>query len=142
MDRKYLEELIKNIQGLVKCPNCGASYKTNMISILGGADHTFLVHLECSLCGSPTLATVMFRQQKSADLPDKDFYEREIKKSNFGNKNFNREIYKFGFGDLPVRGLETPFNQTRGKKINTDDVLNMHRFLKDFNGNFESILGE
>ncbi len=128
MDRKYLEELIKNIQSMVKCPSCGSPYKTNMISILGGTGQTFLVHLECRLCGQPTLATVMFRQQEKEGLAQSDFYG---------------EIQEIGMEGLPGQGIIPSRNipaQTPEKKVDTDDVINTHKFLKDFDGDFESML--
>lgn len=128
MDRKYLEELIKNIQSMVKCPSCGAPYKTNMISIIGGTGQTFLVHLECRLCGQPTLATVMFRHQEKKGLGQADFYG---------------EIQEIGMEGLPGQGIIPPRHmptQTSEKKVNTDDIIDTHKFLKDFDGDFESMI--
>jgi hypothetical protein len=123
MDRRYLEELIKNIQSLIKCPSCGSPYKTNMISIVGGSGQSFLVHLECSLCGLPTLASVIFRQGKIG----------------LGEKNSYNEI-KQPEMNLPISKSSFDYKKYQGQKIDANDVINMHEFLKKFNGDFESFL--
>lgn len=133
MNRRDLEQLIRSIQSLVRCPSCGASYHTNMITVVGGSNHTFLVHLECSRCGLSTMATVMFRQQRSVNA---DGYE---------------EIGEFSINSMPVDASWLPketlspgLSPTREKEseVTSDDVLDMHQFLKDFDGDFESYLSE
>jgi len=130
MDKKYLAELIKNIQSMIRCPNCGSSYKTNMISIVGGAGHTFLVHLECSVCGLPTMATVMFRQQTSTS---DDLY----KESSEMSLNFSPALDN-GLSSTPKIPPQDK-NKNLSEKVTTDDVLDMHNFLQDFDGDFESL---
>jgi ribosomal protein L32 len=129
MDRKYLEELIRSIQSLIKCPNCGSSYQTNTISILGGSSNqAFLVHLKCSLCGLPTLATVMFKHEGMPESQQQQFSE-------------GMDQFELDQAQKPIFNSSLPKRNTESK-LNTDDVLNMHRFLENFDGDFGSTPNE
>lgn len=58
MSRKYLQELIKNLQEFYKCPSCDTSYHFDDIKFLGQIDHYCFVQLSCHSCSMPVLATV------------------------------------------------------------------------------------
>ncbi|MGB9680808.1 MAG: hypothetical protein ACPLYC_01225, partial [Minisyncoccia bacterium] len=138
MDKRYLEELIRSIQSMARCPNCGSHYRTNMISIIGGAGHTFLVHLECLNCGVPALATVIFKQQEIKNEDGGFWQEKSFAYQDYSFEPFvdNKFLEKF---------LDEKFKDNKGKElenkspVTVDDVLETHRFLKNFNGDFEKI---
>lgn len=137
MDKRYLEELIRNIQSMARCPNCGSPYKANMISIIGGAGHTFLVHLECVHCGVPALATVIFKQQEIKNEDGSLWQEKAFAYQDYSFEPFvdNKFLDQF-LND----NLKSKKNNVEEKSpVTTDDVLETHRFLKDFDGNFEEL---
>jgi uncharacterized Zn finger protein len=111
MDRQQLQELIRSIRALMRCPNCGSSYHTSSIRVLEEADMACLIHLECSRCGMPVLATIVARTERI-----------EQPKIITGIKE----------KDLDQRDKLSP--------LTVDDVLNMHQFLQNFDGDFESLL--
>lgn len=58
MSRKYLQELIKNLQEFYKCPSCNTNYNFDDIKLLGQIDFYCFVQLTCHACSLPVLATV------------------------------------------------------------------------------------
>ncbi len=115
MDRQQLQELIKSIKSLMRCPSCGASYRASSIQLLEEMDVACLIHLECSQCGMPVLATIIAKTEK---IDQSRFI------TNFGEQEIN----------LPKE------EKVSSSSIDVDDVINMHEFLKNFDGDFESIV--
>ncbi len=58
MSRKYLQDLIKNLQEFYKCPSCETHYHFDDIKVLGQIDEYCFVQLGCHACSMPVLATV------------------------------------------------------------------------------------
>lgn len=58
MSRKYLQELMKNLQEFYKCPSCNTNYNFDDIKLLGQIDSYCFVQLTCHSCSLPVLATV------------------------------------------------------------------------------------
>lgn len=117
MDKKHIDELIRNIRDSIKCPNCGASYRASSIFILGEVKDTVLVQLECGFCKVPALASVTIKQQEANE------------------NNFEKPYFE-------TSGMSS-FRESQNadlEKVTTDDVLDMHKFLKNFDGDFKKIL--
>jgi hypothetical protein len=76
MSRKYLQELIKNLQEFYKCPSCDTSYHFDDIKFLGQIDHYCFVQLSCHACSMPVLATVSIGD-KITKPPKKDLKQAE-----------------------------------------------------------------
>lgn len=109
MNKSELQDLIRNLQALMRCPSCGAHYKSEEIQFLGQVDVAWLLQLNCAACSLPVLATVMV-----ADKPK----SRKIM-SDFRVDEFER------FGGF--------------SEVTADDVLEMHNFLDTFDGNFSAL---
>ncbi len=58
MSRKYLQDIIKNLQEFYKCPSCETHYHFDDIKVLGQIDQYCFVQLSCHACSMPVLATV------------------------------------------------------------------------------------
>lgn len=58
MSRKYLQELMKNLQEFYRCPSCNTNYNFSDIKLLGQIDQYCFVQLSCHECSLPVLATV------------------------------------------------------------------------------------
>ena len=108
MDREYLRILLKNLQSLLRCPNCGHRYTIDEIKLRGQSGPTFHLQLLCSECGVPVSASVAISGNlgELAGLPQ----IQEIK-----------QIKK------------------QSQPISSDEIIELHNFLKDFDGNFDSI---
>lgn len=109
MNSYQLQELIKNIQAMMRCPSCGATYESDHIHFLGQLDMAALIQLDCQSCGLPVMATIIVseRNQPQAKLMS----------------DISREDLKHGSKD----------------PVNADTVVDVHQFLKAFDGNFEEI---
>lgn len=58
MQPKYLQEMIKTLQELYKCPSCETNYHFDDIRVLGDLDPYCFIQLSCHSCSLPVLATI------------------------------------------------------------------------------------
>jgi len=105
MDNRNIKELLKNIQASVRCPNCGASYRSGNIHLLGQLEVIFIVHLFCGSCETSALATLIV-----------------------GEENVISKI---------VTNLQGNFREKVREAVTTDDLLDLHKFLTNFDGDFK-----
>lgn len=123
MNSYQLEELIKNIQAMIKCPSCGNAYKKENINFLGQVGQAVLVQLNCYMCKMPVMATIVASGIK--EMP------------NFkGMEQASKKIPDF----FPEAVLHSPHKREVNveKSISTDEAIDFHKFLEDFDGNFEN----
>ncbi len=109
MNSYQLQELIKNIQTMMRCPSCGAKYTADQINFLGQLDMAALIQLDCGSCGLPVMATII--------VSDKNQSKQKL------------------FSDV------SEDEDLQSEPVITDDVVDIHSFLKEFDGNFENIFG-
>ncbi len=95
------------------CGACGRSYRTGRISVLAQRDDLFFVDLSCRSCGAEAVAIVTIHV-------DDD------------------ESTQVDAGDLP---LAEPDAMQPAPPVDADDVLVMHEFLADFDGDFRALFG-
>src|SRR4051812_40028705 len=81
MSRKYLQDLIKNLQEFYKCPSCETHYHFDDIKVLGQIDQYCFVQLGCHACSMPVLATVAVGKEGAKDKRT-DLKQREGTKFN------------------------------------------------------------
>ncbi len=77
MSRRYLQELIKNLQEFYKCPSCETHYHFDDIKILGQIDQYCFVQLGCHSCSMPVLATVAIGKGGKTAKVETDLKARE-----------------------------------------------------------------
>jgi hypothetical protein len=82
MSRKFLQELIKNLQELYRCPSCENYYHLDDIKLLGEIDQYCFVQLTCHECSMPVLATVSVGHTDLTKRPKSDLGSRERQKFN------------------------------------------------------------
>lgn len=104
MSRKYLQELIKNLQEFYKCPSCDTNYHFDDIKFLGQIDQYCFVQLSCHACSMPVLATVSVGDQITKPSSKKDVKQAE----------------------------EARF--TKRGAISSLEIAEFHRFLSEANG--------
>ena len=109
MNSYQLQELIKNIRTMMRCPSCGANYESDNIHFLGQLDMAALIQLDCQGCGLPVMATIV--------VSDKNQPQAKV------------------LSDLGQEDLSSPSKDP----VSTDHVVDMHSFLKEFDGNFEKL---
>ncbi len=111
MNSYQLQELIKNIQTMMRCPSCGANYQENHIHFLGQLDMAALIQLDCESCGLPVMATIVISGGKEQQAP--------------------KLLSDVTAEDLKGKDAKNP--------VTSDHVVDAHQFLKEFDGNFEQL---
>lgn len=104
MSRRYLQELIKNLQEFYKCPSCETHYHFDDIKVLGQIDQYCFVQLGCHSCSMPVLATVAVGADKKTKKRSTDLGRYESAK--FASKG----------------------------SITADEIAGFHRYLTDLRG--------
>src|SRR5437588_6267951 len=100
MNSYQLQELIKNIQSMMRCPSCGASYGADHIHFLGQLDMAALIQLDCQSCGLPVMATII--------VSEKNQPQTKV------------------LSDMSREDLE---KGSAKEAVSTDHVVDMHQFL-------------
>ncbi len=102
------------------CPACGRRYRGSRIRLLAERDGLFFVDLDCSRCGSHTVAIV------TVELDESEM--SIIDASDIGSPD---ELYAEHLGEpLPVGAAP----------VTAVDVLEMHEFLDAFKGDVNTLL--
>ncbi len=112
MNSYQLQELIKQIRTAMRCPSCGSRYDADHIHFLGQLDVAALVQLDCQSCGLPVMATIL------------------VSEKNHGHSKL--------MSDLNREESEATIS---GDPVTTDSVVDVHQFMKKFDGNFERLFG-
>ncbi len=101
------------------CPACGRLYRDGRIRLLAEREGLYFVDIDCAACSSHTVAIISVELNESeltiADASD------------------------IGLLDASVAhlGEELPIGAS---PVTADDVLEMHEFLVDFDGDIEALL--
>ena len=102
------------------CPACGRRYRGSKIRLLAERDGLFFVDLDCARCGSHTVAIV------TVEMDDTSALITDISDLTLSTDSLPEHLGE----NLPAAAaLVTP-----------DDVLEMHEFLADFNGDLRALL--
>jgi transcription elongation factor Elf1 len=102
------------------CPACGRRYRGSRIRLLAERDGLFFVDLDCSRCGSRTVAIVTVELDES-EVAIIDASDIEL-----------------AVDDEPEHlGEELP---AAAALVTADDVLEMHEFLAGFDGDMRTLL--
>ncbi|CAN5756072.1 hypothetical protein BH24CHL6_BH24CHL6_11690 [soil metagenome] len=97
------------------CPACGRRYRAGRIRLLAERDGLFFVDLDCSRCGSHTVAIVTI-EQEDAEATIADLPRMASADEHFGER-------------LPRAAAP----------VTADDVLEMHEFLAHFQGDVDGL---
>jgi hypothetical protein len=101
------------------CPACGRRYRGSRMRLLAERDGLFFVDLDCSRCGSHTVAIVTVELEES---------------------EITIEVGDIAFAQdaLAHLGEELPDGAA---PVTADDVLDMHQFLAAYSGDVSTLLG-
>ncbi len=94
------------------CSACGRTYVADHIRVLAQRDDLFFVDLACQMCGAEAVAIVTVQVDDS-------------------------QTARIDVGDL----AEAPPVVDGPPSIDADDVIDMHRFLLGFDGDFAALFG-
>ena len=113
MNTNQIRKLLASLQLVMRCPGCGKKYNLDEIFLRGSMGNTYFLQLDCANCHTPVYATIALT----------------------GNL---KEVAK-NFEQLQMKPQK--IDQSTGKKldkISSDEIIDTHKFLKDFKGDFES----
>lgn len=102
---------LENLKPLIHCPVCRNEYQLAKMLVVESDGRRSTLHLTCDQCGISTLVLASFNQWGAVSL-----------------------------------GVMTDLEAGEAKKmlesepVSTDEVLSVHRFLKEWNGNVEEII--
>ncbi len=102
------------------CPACGRRYRGSRIRLLAERDGLFFVDLDCSRCGTHTVAIVTVELDES-EMAIIDASDIELARE-AGPEHLGEE--------LPANAAP----------VTADDVLDMHQFLVEFEGDMRALL--
>ena len=151
MNNQQFERLVHNLQDIMRCPHCSAKYGLEDINYLGQLDSMTFLHMRCSHCQTPVFASVALADQEG-DIVPTDITAADVSVANSAEE---ATVEDFGFGhrtldntdDMPM-GWDIPIEDIPADKLLNsltpvayDDVLDVHEYLKKFEGDFEKLLG-
>jgi hypothetical protein len=123
MNNEEFRQLFRSLGITMECPRCGKHYDLSDITLRSQAGNTYRLKLNCNYCHTPVSATVAISgdfgriAEKFALLPQVHKKPIDITKSSISSKK-------------------------KKGKITNDDVIDIHQFLSDFDGDFENTFKE
>ncbi|MBA7712482.1 hypothetical protein ES703_121459 [subsurface metagenome] len=106
------EGIIKKLVASVKCSVCGQDYGEDNISILGQREGLWFFKAVCPACHTKCLMTAVVKESREPEFVTSDLAEAELNRF----KNMGR--------------------------LTGDEMLDMHNFLKDFDGDFSQLFSQ
>lgn len=103
---------IKRLVANIECANCRARYELGNIYVIGHRGDLWITAVVCGQCGTQGLIFAMVKEEGATEVATLDVSAEEM---------------------LEFEGLSS---------ISMDDVLDMHRFLKEYEGDLVSVLEE
>jgi len=103
---------IRRLVANIECANCGTRYELGNVCIVGHRDDLWIASVVCGRCGTQGLIFAMVSEDGTQEVVARDASPEEIRE----------------FGKLSSLGI--------------DDVLDMHRFLEQYEGDLISLLAE
>jgi hypothetical protein len=114
------EEWVRSELAAVTCEACGNAYASSRLRVLARRQGMYVVGLTCGSCGAAAVAMVAFeREGGAAGQP------AEADGRRHGRAARARSEASSALAVSPA--------------VDLDDVLDMHRFLEDFDGDFRQL---
>ncbi|MCL0091955.1 hypothetical protein M1N59_01680 [Dehalococcoidales bacterium] len=105
-------DLIKRLIASIKCGVCGQHYEVGNIDVLGHHEDLWFLRVFCSACRAQCLVAAVIKKESRLPEVITDLTEAELDK--FKNAGM----------------------------LSADEVLDMHHFLKDFDGDFSRLFSQ
>ena len=112
MNDQELRKLLKKLQVIMRCPNCGKRYIPEEIAMRGFIEQTYFLHLDCSNCHVPIFATIAI----SSDV-NKEVVEE--------NRPFSKDR----------KHIKENFKK-QDSTITNSDIQEFSQFIDNFSGSF------
>lgn len=119
MNFSELSQIIKYLKKTLPCSNCQTNYGGESIEVLSTFDDQGLFNLKCPKCKNQILVHITISEEET--------HMSEPKKKGTQMIRAHRAITNPEPEEIGVKGKV---------HISSDDVINMHFFLNQFNGDF------
>ena len=119
MDNQQIRQLIKKLHISMSCPRCGKKYQSEEIFLRGYTGNNYFLKLHCTNCNTPVNATISI----SGSMADM------AKRAEGLSQPATTENIKAPIQIAP----------TNKERITTDDILEMHSFLKKYKGKISDL---
>lgn len=120
MNFSELQQIVKYLRKTLPCSHCQSSYDNEGIEVLSTFDDQGLFNLNCPKCKHQLLVHITISdEEKNLSDPEK------------ANQQTIRAHRSINDKDITA---SFPVNQ-----ISTNDVIDMHTFLNQFNGDFKKL---
>lgn len=113
------EQLVKRLMTAVKCNVCGSHYESDKVDILGHQEGLWFLSVTCGQCRSQGLVAALIRDAKSSEPPEVVELSTDVSETE-------------QLGERPASS----------SSVTGDDLLDMHEFLKGFDGDFHALFGD
>lgn len=150
MNNQQFERLVHSLQDIMRCPHCSAQYGLEDIHYLGQLDSMTFLHMRCSQCHTPVFASVALTNKEgdiipaditATDVSVPDREEEELEDFGFEQRVLGSEPETSAIMEIPIEKVSADKLLTSLTPVSYDDVLDMHEYLKKFEGDFEKLLG-
>lgn len=108
------KEVLQNILEVIHCPFCGSDYQEKYTKIKAQVNRDYVVHLMCPECQNSILANFSYQ----------------------GGRGISKNKMDIQKKDMPFNEM---MNFISKGEINNDDVMDLHKELNDFDGDFIKI---
>ena len=150
MNNQQFEHLVENLQDIMRCPHCSASYGLQDIHYLGQLDSMTFLHMRCGSCHTPVFASVALANTNGEIIPS-DLTVDDIALTDMANSQMEDDLMDLGFErkglhnstnepiQVPIEDISAESILKSISPIAYDDVLDMHQYLNSFSGDFDTI---
>jgi hypothetical protein len=108
------KEVLQNILEIIHCPFCGSDYSEKYTRIKAQVNRDYIVQLICPECQNSIMANFSYQ----------------------GGKRFSKNKIDIRKNDMPSNEMMRFIS--RGA-ISDDDVIDLHKEMKDFDGDFKGL---
>lgn len=123
MNNQQIRQLIKNLNISMSCPRCGKKYQLEEIFLRGYTGNTYFLKLHCTNCNTPVNATISVNGNVAEMVKNTDTKPQSQPQQSIEN----------------IKAPEKTPEKTEASRITTDDILEMHNFLKKYKGKISDL---
>ena len=132
------ERILRKLFMEQHCLHCGCPYDPTNVMVLARRSEVWMVMISCADCTQKDTYVVKFPPQLQGQRRITSY---RLSKPPASTPLPEESQSPSTLPDLPETPLAHP-SQLPSTSVNVDDVLDMHLFLKNFNGDFQRLFAE
>ncbi len=120
MNYDELQQIVRYIRKNLQCPICQKNYLNRGIEVLSTFDDQGLFHLNCTHCTNQVMVHVTISDDEAIMTQTAESHQQKITAEKSLSERKHRSI-------------------NIGENVTINDVIDIHSFLNEFNGDFKSL---